>query len=136
MQAMKKAGTLTVRTRRALFADLPRDGGLGGMSFLRPDDEVAVIEIQDEGSGIPAEILGRIFDPFFTTKPVGEGTGLGLPICKHVVELHRGELLVSNIDEPRGLLVTVALKAEPLELHPESSGHGRGGMPAPVLVDE
>jgi two-component system NtrC family sensor kinase len=54
--------------------------------------------------------MGRIFDPFFTTKPTGEGTGLGLSICKRVIDLHRGQLLVSNVEEPRGLLVSVALK--------------------------
>ncbi|HEY1690892.1 MAG TPA: PAS domain S-box protein [Polyangiaceae bacterium] len=47
--------------------------------------EYAVLEVWDNGQGIPAEVLPRIFDPFFTTKPVGEGTGLGLSICHGIV---------------------------------------------------
>jgi len=118
IQAMKRGGKVTVRSKRARFADIPCDERLREKGVLSPDDEVAVIEVQDEGPGIPEEILGRVFEPFFTTKPIGEGTGLGLPICKRVVELHRGQLLVSNIDEPRGLLVSIALKAETPKLLP------------------
>lgn len=51
-----------------------------------------VVEISDNGSGIPPEAQSRIFDPFFTTKPVGKGTGLGLSISYQiVVEKHRGK---------------------------------------------
>lgn len=135
LQATRKGGSVTVRTKRARFADLPPDEGLGVARFLQADDEVAVIEVQDQGMGISKEILGRIFEPFFTTKPVGEGTGLGLPICKHLLELHRGQLLVSNIDEPRGLLMTIALKAEPLEIHSGNGSHGPGVLPAPAPTD-
>ena len=119
VQAMSKGGTVTVRTKRGRAADLPRDEGLREMNVLRAGDEVSVVEVQDEGPGIRPEILDRIFDPFFTTKPTGEGTGLGLSICKRVIDLHRGQLLVSNVGEPRGLLVSIALKAASLEPPPE-----------------
>jgi PAS domain S-box-containing protein len=57
------------------------------------DGEHALIEIRDDGDGIPLEIQGRIFDPFFTTKPVGQGSGQGLPIARHVVvDKHGGSL--------------------------------------------
>lgn len=50
------------------------------------------VKISDSGPGIPSEIQDKIFDPFFTTKKQGEGTGLGLGICKKIVEKHKGEI--------------------------------------------
>lgn len=54
--------------------------------------ERALVAIQDSGPGIPPEIQEKIFQPFFTTKKQGEGTGLGLDICKKIVEKHGGEM--------------------------------------------
>lgn len=71
----------------------------GGQITIRShwNKKWAVIEIEDNGTGIPEEIRGRIFDPFFTTKPVGEGTGLGLDISYNiVVHKHHGDLKVSS----------------------------------------
>ncbi|HLI84109.1 MAG TPA: ATP-binding protein [Bryobacteraceae bacterium] len=48
-----------------------------------------LVELQDNGPGIPPEIQDRIFEPFFTTKPVGEGTGLGLDTVYRIVQQHR-----------------------------------------------
>jgi PAS domain S-box-containing protein len=45
----------------------------------------AVLEVSDNGEGIPADVLPHVFDPFFSTKPVGHGTGLGLSICHGIV---------------------------------------------------
>jgi two-component system NtrC family sensor kinase len=55
-----------------------------------------VVEISDEGSGIPQANLSRIFDPFFTTKPVGKGTGLGLSICYGIIKKMGGEIDVRS----------------------------------------
>jgi signal transduction histidine kinase len=54
------------------------------------------IEIRDEGSGMPKELLPRIFDPFFTTKDVGKGLGLGLSICQSIVEKYKGKISVRS----------------------------------------
>jgi len=53
--------------------------------------------ITDTGSGIPAEVLPRIFDAFYTTKPKGVGTGLGLSLCKEIVEKYGGSLVVASV---------------------------------------
>ena len=55
-----------------------------------------LVEIADNGSGIPPEVQGRIYDPFFTTKPVGEGTGLGLDAVSRIVRKHRGDIRVDS----------------------------------------
>jgi len=54
------------------------------------------IEIEDTGSGIPANLLERIFNPFFTTKPTGRGTGLGLSISLGIVREHEGRIWAEN----------------------------------------
>jgi len=56
----------------------------------------ALIDIVDNGPGIPAQIKDRIFEPFFTTKPVGEGTGLGLDTAYRIVRQHKGDVRVES----------------------------------------
>ena len=73
---------------------------MGGKGELRVhtgrEDGCAVVEISDNGPGIPAEIKTHIFEPFFTTKGVGEGTGLGLDTVQRVVKKHRGSIQVNS----------------------------------------
>ena len=61
------------------------------------EDDHVVVEIMDNGPGIPEEIQARIYEPFFTTKPPGKGTGLGLHISHDIVaNRHHGQLLVES----------------------------------------
>ena len=77
IDALGDHGTITVRTRR--------------------EDRCAVVEIADDGPGIPADIVGHVFDPFFTTKEVGRGTGLGLDTVRRiVVDRHDGSIAVDS----------------------------------------
>ena len=55
-----------------------------------------IVEITDDGPGIPPAIVGRIFDPFFTTKDVGKGTGLGLDIVRRILQRHEGAVEVES----------------------------------------
>jgi signal transduction histidine kinase len=58
------------------------------------DSDCVVVEIGDNGPGIPEEVEPHIFEPFFTTKGVGEGTGLGLDTVQRIVKKHRGNIQV------------------------------------------
>jgi len=60
------------------------------------DEDCVVVEIGDNGPGIPADVLPHIFEPFFTTKGVGEGMGLGLDTVQRIVKKHRGDVQVSS----------------------------------------
>ncbi len=60
------------------------------------EDELIVIEVEDNGSGIPPEVLGQVFEPFFTTKDPGEGTGLGLALVYSIMEDMNGTVHVHS----------------------------------------
>jgi signal transduction histidine kinase len=87
---------LIINARQAM------DGG--GLLFItvraNHESHHAEISIRDTGSGIPAEKLPRIFDPFYSTKSPDArgqgGTGLGLALCREVVESHRGRIRVES----------------------------------------
>jgi signal transduction histidine kinase len=90
--AMPGGGTLTIRVSAA---DSPTQ---------------LFIEVSDTGEGIPPEILPKLMTPFFTTKPEGKGTGLGLPICRRIIQEHRGELNIAS-EVGKGTTVSIRLPA-------------------------
>ncbi|HLV34351.1 MAG TPA: GAF domain-containing sensor histidine kinase, partial [Spirillospora sp.] len=76
-----------------------QDGAEIGIEVhYQPGSEFIQVDVWDNGPGIPAEIQEEIFKPFFTTKPVGEGTGLGLHICRQVVERIQGSISVESAE--------------------------------------
>ena len=72
------------------------DGTIEVRSRFDREQQRAIIEIEDNGPGIPEEMLGKIFDPFFTSKPAGQGTGLGLAVSYGIVRDHNGEISVTS----------------------------------------
>ncbi len=94
IDAMRGAGRLTVRTWR--------------------EGPWVVVQVEDDGPGIPADVQSKIFDPFFTTKALGQGTGLGLNISRNlIVQKHRGEIGVES--RPGRTCFTVRL---PIDFRP------------------
>lgn len=91
LDAQQKGGTISVKT------------------YFRADEGEStafVIEVADEGPGIPEANLPHIFEPFFTTKQVGEGTGLGLSIVYNIVKNHGGTIDIHNLS-PKGCIFEV-----------------------------
>jgi two-component system NtrC family sensor kinase len=74
---------------------MEKSGGTINLTSQLEGDHI-VIEVADDGPGIPKANLGRIFDPFFTTKSVGKGTGLGLSICYGIISRLGGEIKVKS----------------------------------------
>jgi len=79
-----------------------------------------VIEITDNGKGMPREVRKKIFDPFFTTKPVGVGTGLGLSVSFSIIEKHNGKIKVAS-EEGVGTTFTIRLPLK--EMRTEASAN-------------
>ncbi len=90
-QAMPEGGTLSIK---ASMIDLGRNRIL--------------IEVADEGTGIPPDLRHRVFEPFFTTKP--SGTGLGLAICSSIIKRYNGDIWIDQA-EGGGTAVRIALPA-------------------------
>ena len=83
---------------------MPRGGEIALTLLL--EDRYIIFSLADEGEGIPAQIFDRVYDLFFTTKKAG--TGLGLTICRKIVQDHGGEIILEST-EGKGTTVTVKL---------------------------
>jgi CheY-like chemotaxis protein len=99
-----------------------------------------ILKVADSGPGIPQDVQRRVFDPFFTTKPQGEGSGLGLPLCRNIVEGHGGAIRL--VSEPgHGTTVSVVLPVavsdtQTLEAPPEPVDPMRRQGRTILLIDD
>ncbi|MBI5446732.1 MAG: sensor histidine kinase [Deltaproteobacteria bacterium] len=99
VQATPPGGSVTIRGE-------VRPGKVRGPEYREVEGQLVALMVEDEGPGIPEDVLGRVFDPFFTTK--SEGTGLGLAISRGIAQAHGGSLTVENRQEG-GARFTLAL---------------------------
>lgn len=97
MDAMPQGGRIELRLSE------PEDAAEGAATLR--------VEVEDTGEGIPPEMLGHIFDPMFTTKRMGTGAGLGLAICKQIIQQHGGTIEVKS-RRHRGTCFTITLPAD------------------------
>ena len=114
--AMPEGGTITFRTRNVPAAE----AASRNLRDLPPGDYVEV-DVADQGTGIPPEIIDKIFEPFFTTKEVGKGTGLGLSMVYGIVKQSGGYIYLDSevgkgttfrILMPRHIEETVSAEAD------------------------
>jgi PAS domain S-box-containing protein len=101
------------------------------------------LTVTDSGPGVPDDVKERVFDPFFTTKPRGKGTGLGLPICRSIIDSFGGRIWFSDAPEG-GAQVNIELLAsaaperipEPASSSPGSLAKARGVKPTVLIIDD
>lgn len=104
-------GKIKVAIRNILINAIEAIKGQGLIEVsLRDKDEGLELEIKDSGCGIPEEVAAHIFEPYFSTKE--KGTGLGLPICKRIVEEHEGNIRLES-RPGQGTTVTITLPRRP-----------------------
>ncbi len=99
-----------------------------------------IVEIEDNGGGIPSEVKSRAFEPFYTTKPVGVGTGLGLSICYGIVNKLGGQIRLDSV-EGQGTTVTIELHTSTAELRdptpaPPATAQGEASSIKILIIDD
>ena len=94
----------------ALETDKARNSRAQLSVSTRVDVNHVLVEITDNGPGIPSEAASKIFDPFFTTKPQGEGTGLGLDTVYRIVRQHNGDIRFDSVPGRTAFAVRIPIQ--------------------------
>lgn len=130
--AMPHGGRLLLRTSTTTIAE-----GRGAPADLTPG-RYALIEVQDTGCGMSAEVRRRVFEPFFTTKEIGKGTGLGLAMAYGIVQQHGGSLSVRSVlDDGSTFSVYLPLVGAAQQSTEEGgSGTSRGGAETILIAED
>lgn len=108
IQAMSGKGTLTIRTSLKVLSEIGMGVGRRAGDFFQVGEKAVFVEIEDSGPGIDEEKNNKLFTPFFTTKGSSKGVGLGLSICKTIVDSHKG-LIRGESPIGKGAKFTVVL---------------------------
>lgn len=115
VEVMPDGGELGIRTRQFVLdaENVCRDAGARCGQLFNAGDTIVELDVEDTGGGIPEKLISQIFDPFFTTKETNKkgGLGLGLTMCRSIIELHRGTLHVENRSDQKGAKVMLKFKA-------------------------
>ncbi len=129
---------LVINAEQAMLAANGR-GSLVIRTWHDVEHEAVVLQVSDDGPGIPPEVKSKIFDPFFTTKETGKGTGLGLTVAYAIVQEHGGSIRVDSSPDG-GASFTVDLPVSTAESLPKprraSPSNGDLARGASVLLVE
>jgi two-component system, cell cycle sensor histidine kinase and response regulator CckA len=123
---------LIINAEQAMIAANGR-GTLVVRTWHDADQESVVLEINDDGPGIPDELQPKIFDPFFTTKEVGKGTGLGLTVAYAIVQEHGGRIRLESVPG-KGASFYVELPISGGKLPPTPAARARLDTPADTVA--
>jgi two-component system NtrC family sensor kinase len=128
---------LVMNAEQAMLTSNGR-GTLMVRTWQNPDHESIVLEVNDDGPGVPEDVRTKIFDPFFTTKEVGKGTGLGLTVAYAIVEEHGGRMwFVSEPGEGASFYVELPVSGGKLKAGvTPSAGEAAAGSGASREDDE
>ena len=110
IQAMPNGGKIAIRSYDQQLERIKHGIGRRENDDFQIGDRVVIVDIEDTGTGIPADNLRKVFDPFFTTKSPNGGHGLGLPVTQSIVNMHKGLIEIES-QLGKGTKAIVTLRA-------------------------